>query len=132
MEQVVIKRIETSNAPPSFSKYAQATEVPAGMRTIHVSGQVGITVDGVLPETFEDQHRQAWRNVFEILKSADMEISDIASVWAIVTDHDQVPIYREIRDEMLAGHVCASTMLVCGLASPAWKVEIAVVAARAD
>lgn len=105
-------------------------EVPAGARSIHVSGQVGITPDGTLPETFEDQHRQAWRNVFAIVEAGGMEIKDIASVWAIVTDHAQVPICREIRDEMLGGHVCASTMLVCGLASPDWKVEIAVVAAR--
>lgn len=126
------KQISTSKAPPSFSNYAQAMEVPADARSIHVSGQVGILPDGTLPATSHEQHRQAWKNIFAIIESAGMEISDIASVWAIVTDHDQVSIYRETRDEMLGGHVCSSTMLVCGLASPDWKVEIAVIAARKD
>jgi hypothetical protein len=31
---------------------------------------------------------------------------------------------------MLEGHIAASTLLVCGLASPDWKVEIAVKAAK--
>ena len=40
------------------------------------------------------------------------------------------PIYRETRDQMLEGHSCASTMLVCGVASEVWKVEIAVKAGK--
>ena len=123
--------VETSNAPPPFSNYSQAFEVPAGARTLHVSGQVGNTLDGELPDDSVAQHEQAWRNVFAILEAAGMSKTDMVDVLAIVNDHEQVAIYREVRDRMLEGHQCASTMLVCGLASPDWKVEIAVKAARA-
>ena len=123
--------VETSNAPPPFSNYSQAVEVPAGARTLHVSGQVGNTLDGELPDDSVAQHEQAWRNVFAILEAAGMSKTDMVDVLAIVNDHEQVAIYREVRDRMLEGHQCASTMLVCGLASPDWKVEIAVKAARA-
>ena len=123
--------VETSNAPPPFSNYSQAVEVPAGARTLHVSGQVGNTLDGELPDDSVAQHEQAWRNVFAILEAAGMSKTDMVDVLAIVNDHEQVAIYRQVRDRMLEGHQCASTMLVCGLASPDWKVEIAVKAARA-
>ena len=122
--------VDTSNAPRPFSNYSQAVEVPAGARTLQVSGQVGNTLDGELPEDSVKQHEQAWRNVFAILEAAGMSKTDMVDVLAIVNDHDQVAIYREVRDRMLEGHQCASTMLVCGLASPDWKVEIAVKAAQ--
>lgn len=124
------KPIHTENAPPPFSAYTQATEAPAGARWVHVSGQVGIGTDGALPDDPVMQHEMAWRNVFAVLEAAGMGPGDIVEVLAIVTDHEQVPIYRDTRDRMLARHECASTMFVCGLASPEWKVEIAVRAAR--
>ncbi|MEM7214877.1 MAG: RidA family protein [Pseudomonadota bacterium] len=126
------REISTDKAPPSFSNYAQAMEVPPGARCVHVSGQVGVTPDGRLPEASSEQHELAWQNIFAILESADMEKSDIVEVWAIVRDHGEVPVYREIRDRMLEGHRCVSTMLVCSLASPDWKVEIAVRACKVD
>ena len=123
-------KIDTPNAPPPFSNYSQAVEVPAGARTLHVSGQVGNTTAGELPEDSVEQHEQAWRNVFAILEAAGMSKTDMVDVLAIVNHPDQVPIYRQVRDRMLEGHQCASTMLVCGLASPDWKVEIAVKASK--
>ena len=123
------KLVETAKAPPPFSRYAQGMEIPAGSRLVHVSGQVGVDAAGVVPEDFVKQHELAWANVFAILEAGGMGKGDIVDILAIVTDHEQVPVYREVRDRVLDGHVCCSTMLVCGLASPDWKVEIAVTAA---
>lgn len=124
------KVIQTAAAPPSFSAYAQAVEVPSGARNVHVSGQVGITTDGAMSGDLHEQHRQAWRNVIAVLNAADMDATNIVDVTAIVTDYDGVPVFREIRDEMLNGQLAGSTLLVCALASPDWKVEIAVRAAK--
>lgn len=124
--------IETPRAPPPFSNYSQAVETPANTRIVHVSGQVGISLSGELPDDPERQHELAWENVFAILDAAGMDKTDIVDVLGIVNDHDQVSLYRTVRDRMLEGHTCASTMLVCGLADPDWKVEIAVKAAKAN
>lgn len=124
------KPIKTENAPAPFSNYSQAVETPAGARILHVSGQVGNTVSGELSSDPAEQNRQAWKNIFAILEAAGMNKIDIIDVLAIVTDPTGVPIYRQTRDQMLEGHSCASTMLMCGLASEDWKVEIAVKAAR--
>lgn len=126
------KSIETNQAPPPFSDYSQAVETSKNARIVHVSGQVGVTVSGDLPDDPKRQHKQAWDNIFAILAAAGMNKTDIVDVLGIVTDHDQVALYRTVRDEMLEGHKCASTLLVCGLANPDWKVEIAVKAAKVD
>lgn len=124
------RTVSTAAAPPSFSAYSQAVETPAGARTLHVSGQVGIDLNGHLPANAEAQHEQTWTNIFAILAAADMDKTDIVDVWAVVTDPEGVPVFRQVRDRMLKGHLACSTLLVCGLASPDWKVEIAVKAAK--
>ena len=124
--------ISTDTAPPPFSNYAQAVEVPANARTLHVAGQAGVALDGTLPTDVTTQHEQAWANVFAILAAAGMTKTDIVDVLVIVSDPSGVPIFRQVRDQMLEGHLAGTTLLVCGLASPDWKVEIAVKAARVD
>lgn len=124
------KLISTDTAPPPFSNYAQAVEVSTNTRTLHVSGQAGVALDGTLPTDAIAQHEQAWANVFAVLAAADMTKTDIVDVLVIVTDPSGVPIFRQVRDRMLDGHLAGTTLLVCGLASPDWKVEIAVKAAR--
>ncbi|MDQ2089721.1 RidA family protein [Marimonas arenosa] len=126
------RTIETRAAPPSFSDYSQAVEVPAHARTVYVSGQVGAELDGTIPEDMAAQHELAWKNVLAILEAAAMEKTDIVDVFAIVTDRAGVPVFREVRDRMLGGHLACSTIMIAGLASPDWKVEIAVRAARAE
>ncbi len=122
--------IETDGAPASVSGFAQAVETAPGARLLHVSGQIGARPDGQLPGDVAAQSRQAWRNVFAILDAAGMDKTDIVDVLAIVTEPEGVAIFRQVRDEVLSGHLACSTLLVCGLANPDWKVEIAVRAAR--
>lgn len=123
--------IKTDKAPPPYSDYAVAVETPANSRIVHVSGQVGADLSGTVADDAERQHELAWQNVFAVLEAAGMDKTDIVDVLCVVNHADQVPLYRATRDKMLSSHLCASTMLVCALASPDWKVEIAVKAAKA-
>ena len=126
------RTIQTDKAPPSFSAYSQAVEVPAHARTVYVSGQVGAQADGRIPDNAEEQHAQAWRNVFAVLDAAGMAKTDIVDVFAIVTSQDGVKTFREVRDLLFDGHLACSTIMIAGLASPDWKIEIAVRAAKVD
>ena len=129
----MIRAIFTTDAPKPFSRYSQAVEVAGGARLVFVSGQVGVGADGRLPGTEEGEHEQAWANVLAILKSENLGPRDIVDVTAYVTSQAGVPIYRKVRDRMLAGAAPASTLLVIsGLADPKWHVEIQVVAAASS
>ena len=124
------RTISTNKAPPPFSYYAQAVECPAGARTLYVSGQIGARPDGSLPDDTVEQHENVWRNIFAILAEADMGPEDIVDVRCFINGHDQVAVYRAVRDRVLNGATPASTMVVAPLADPNWKVEVAVTAAK--
>ena len=123
--------IKTDTAPAPFSDYAQAVETPPGARLLHVSGQVGVRLDGTLPEDPVEQHENVWKNIFAILAASDMGPEDIVDVRCFINSHEEVPRYREVRDRLLTGVTPCSTMVVAPLAHPDWRVEVAVVAAKA-
>jgi 2-iminobutanoate/2-iminopropanoate deaminase len=126
-----LEPINPPTVPASFSRYSQGVVAPGAARWLHVSGQVGIPVGGTLPDTFEEQARNAWRNVLGVLEGAGMTAVDLVKVTAFVTRQSDVGQYRTVRDSMLGEAKPASTLVVvAGLADPRWLVEIEAVAAR--
>lgn len=121
---------ETIAAP--MSQYSHGIEVPPDARWLVVSGQVGVAPDGTTPEDALEQNRQAWSNIVAILGAAGMGPSDLVRINGDITEEDGVAAFRQARDEVIGDHAPASTLIrVAGLAAPAWKVEIEVIAARA-
>ena len=126
-----LEPINPPTVPASFSRYSQGVVAPGAARWLHVSGQVGIPVGGTLPDIFEEQARNAWRNVLGVLEGAGMTAADLVKVTAFVTRQSDVGQYRTVRDSMLGEAKPASTLVVvAGLADPRWLVEIEAVAAR--
>ena len=122
--------INPPTVPASFSRYSQGVAVPASARWLHVSGQVGIPIGGVLPDSFEEQARNAWRNVLGVLEAAEMSAGNLVKVTAFLTRASDVGQYRTVRDSMLEGAKPASTLaVVSALADPRWLIEIEAVAA---
>ena len=105
------RTIQTDTAPPSFSHYGQAVEVPASARTLHVSGQVGVRPDGTLVEDLEGQVETAWSNVFAILEAGGMTKTDIVDVLVLVKSAEVVPVFRQVRDRVLDGHLAGRDYL---------------------
>ncbi len=126
---MLTKHNPQSIAAPA-SAYAQGVEVQGAARWLHVSGQIGSLPDGSLAGDSAAQMEECWRRIFEVLRSAGMDRTDIVKVTVFLTDPGDVGLYRDIRDRHLEGHEAASTLLiVSGLAAPEWTVEIEVVAA---
>ena len=121
-----------STIAPAFSSYSLGVEAPAQARWLHVSGQVGVAPDGSLAEGPEAQMETAFRNILAILGSAGMGPHDLVKVTVFLTGSEDIGLYRQVRDRMLAGATPASTLLVISsLANPDWLVEIEAVAAAA-
>ena len=125
-----LKRHLAASIAPPFSAYSHAVEVPPGLRSLQVSGQVGVAPDGTLPESFTAQCEQAFHNLFAILEEAGMGLDDVVKLGVFLTRSGDVAGYRDVRDRLLEGRRPASTLLVvAGLANPRWLVEIELVAA---
>ena len=119
-----------STIAPTFSSYSHGVEVPPGARWLHISGQVGVRPDGTLAGGVEAQIETAWSNVLAVLAEAGMSARDLVKVTAFLTRPEDTPLYRRVRERMLGGAEPASTLLIVqGLASPEWLVEVEAVAA---
>lgn len=117
-------------AAPS-SPYSHAVEVPAGARTLHISGQIGIKPDGAAAEGIEAQVEQAWKNLVAILVDADMGVEDIVRTTTFVTKPEYVAATRPVRAKYLGDAKPASTMLViAALARPELLFELEATAAK--
>jgi 2-iminobutanoate/2-iminopropanoate deaminase len=121
-----------SIAPPA-ANYAHAVLSDGADKLLHLSGVVATRPDGTIPDDVADQAVVIWSNIAAILAEAGMVVEDIVSIttYVVVDFMACLPDVMGARDEALAGHRVASTLVtVPALARPAWKMEIAVVAAR--
>lgn len=115
-----------------FSRYSNAIETAPNLRWLHASGQVGADPSGKTLAGFEAQARQAFANLKALLADAGMDWPDVVKLTTFITDRGDLATLRKVRDEALGGAVAASTLLVvAGLASPDWLIEIEAVAAKA-
>lgn len=117
---------------PPFSRYSHAVEAAPGLRWLHLSGQVGVDPAGKAASGFEAQARQAFANLEALLADAGMGWADVVKLTTFITDRADLATLRRVRDAALGEAQPASTLLVvAGLASPDWLIEVEAVAAKA-
>ncbi|HSX57187.1 MAG TPA: RidA family protein [Sphingomonas sp.] len=122
--------INAPDAPQPGGGYAQAALVDAGQSLLFVSGQIPVDTVGEVPADFAAQCRLVWRNVAAQLAAAGMDLTHLVKVTTFLGDR----LYREenstIRQEVLAGHKPALTVIICDIYDERWLLEIEVVAAK--
>ncbi len=122
------RSLNAADAPAPAGTYTQAVEVQNATRTLYVSGQVPVGVDGSVPSTFLDQSRLAWQNVIAQLHAADMTLDNLVKVTIFLSDRRYIPEYRQVRSEVLGERRPALTCIITGIFDTAWLLEIEAVA----
>jgi len=90
--------------------------------------------DGSIPDDVAEQAEVIWANIDAILAEAGMTMTDVVSIttYVVVDFMACLPEVMAARDQAFGTHRAASTLVtVPALARPAWKMEVAIVAARA-
>jgi len=123
--------IQAGGAPPApNASHSSAVAVPAGTRTLYLSGMTGRRQDGTIPATAEEQCAEMWRRVRELLAEQGLGRHDIVRINGYVTSAVHLPAYQVSRKSALQDHLPASTtLIVAGLAHPELVVEVDVIAA---
>jgi enamine deaminase RidA (YjgF/YER057c/UK114 family) len=98
--------------------------VTGAIRTLYVSGQVGIAADGSVPEDATAQSALAWQNLQAQLRAAGMEIENSGENHHDRAQSGRYASVRAGRTAVMGAHWRASTLIVGGLANPSWKVEV--------
>ncbi len=120
-----MQRIDPETIVKPASKYSQGVLIEKERKRLIISGQAGLRPDGIMEKSVRDQFERAWSNLFAVLHEAGFKKKHLVKVTIYVTEPGQIATFREIRDRVMDGHLCAATYLqVSGLASPEMKVEI--------
>ena len=119
-------------AKPAGS-YSHGIEVAPNARWLHLAGQVGVAADGTTCKGIEAQAEQVWTNIRNILSAAGMGMEDLVKITVLLTSAANIAPMRVARDKALGAVRPASTLvIVAGLASPDYLIEIEAIAAKAN
>ncbi len=122
------KVIATSDAPTGVGPYSQAIEATG---TLYVSGQIPVNpADGTVPESIEEQSRQALRNVGAILSAAGMTYSDVVKTTVLLADIADFAAMNAVYAEFFTGDKPARACFQVAALPMGVKVEIEAVAVR--
>lgn len=121
-----IERLIVDGEAPPFSHYCHV--VRAGDH-VWLSGMVGMTADGDVPEDTVEQFRLAMQTIDNCLRQAGGRPDQIVKVQVFLTDISERGAINPIRQEYFGDHRPASTLLeISGFVDPRLKVEIEAVA----
>ena len=117
----------------SNAAFSQAASVYSnGVKTIYVSGQVGIR-DGEIPNSFIEQMDVVFSNIAGQLEAAGATMSDVIKLTGFIVDMnaERRSVYSEVRARYFPAQnpPPASTLIgVSGLVSPNLLVEVEAIA----
>lgn len=118
-------------AEPYHGIYASSVEAPGNSSTLYVSGQVGVSPDGFLDSGFSGQCRQAFENLFAILRTGGLSPRDLVKMSFFLTRPSDMDELVQIRRELVGGvRPAVTTLFVNGLVSPDWLIEIEAIAVK--
>ena len=115
---------------PPAGGYSMGVELGPHRRVLFISGQVPESFGGAVPEGFEAQCEQAWRNVIAVLAAADLRVDHLVKVTTFLTDRNQVVPNRTIRRAVLGEHQPALTVMIVETVDSKWLLEIEAIAAE--
>ncbi|EGA70741.1 putative endoribonuclease L-PSP [Vibrio sinaloensis DSM 21326] len=120
------------SVPAPAANYHQCAIVPPGATWLHVAGQLGISDNGAVPDSAEDQIVLAWRNLRGVLQANNMDIQDLVSVRIYLVSRSDLPEYQRAKQRLSfdVGGLATTLLFVNGLFDEKWKVEIEAEAAK--
>src|SRR5215217_4630447 len=89
---------------PPLAAYSHHVEVRAAARTLHISGQIGMTVDGVLPDDPIEQLELALDNVLRNVEAAQMQLGDLVKLTVFLVGEWDAGARRRVVAAKLGGH----------------------------
>ena len=122
------KIIASPHAPKAVGPYSQAIEANG---TLYVSGQIPVNpADGSVPDSIEDQTRQALKNVGAILAEAGMGYGNVVKTTVLLDDIANFAAANAVYAEFFTGDKPARACFQVAALPMGVKIEIEAIAAR--
>ncbi len=124
---------DPSTVHPPLAAYSHQIEISGAERQLVISGQVGMTAGGDIPEDPIEQLGVALDNVERNLEAAGMDLGDLVRLTTYAVGEWDNDARRRLVASRLGGHrPCMTLIFVAALASPALRVELDAWASRAE
>ena len=122
--------INAKNAPAPRGGYSQAVKIEDFKTLVFISGQIPVSDDDKVPESFEEQARLVWRNIDAQLKAAGMSKADLVKVTTFLADRHHTMANREIRSEYLGSIAPSMSVVIASIFDEKWLLEVEAIAAQ--
>src|SRR5690625_1916416 len=114
--------MKTSRNPDTIHNpvgpYVHQIEVTGPQRWLNLSGQLGMSLDGTVPENPLEQLKLALENVKKNLDAAEMEIEDLTKMVLYLVGNIESEQRRKIVRDFLGEHLpCTTVIYVVALAA---------------
>lgn len=127
---MAIKRHNPAELFPQYGNYCHAVEVSGDSSILFISGLNGFKKDGnTMPDSFEGQAEIIWQHIGSILKSADMDYTNLISMRFYLASPEYDEANMRLRKKYLRNHEVALTVICAQLLETKWKLEIEAIAA---
>lgn len=114
---------ETVHKP--VAPYVHQIEVTGPNKWLTLSGQLGMEIDGMVPEDSLEQLQLALDNIRRNLVAANMNVEDLTKMVFYLVGDFNADKKRKIIGDFLGEHLPCTTMIyVVALAAPVFKVEV--------
>lgn len=122
------KVIATTDAPKAVGPYSQAIEVNG---TLYISGQIPVNpADGSVPESIEEQSRQALKNVGAILAAAGLAYGNVVKTTVLLADIADFAAMNAVYAEFFTSDKPARACFQVAALPMGVKVEVEAIAVR--
>ncbi|MST56267.1 RidA family protein [Pyramidobacter sp. SM-530-WT-4B] len=119
--------VATTKAPGAIGPYSQGIATDS---MVYTSGQLGLTPDGKLPETIEEQTMQSLENVKAVLEAAGSSMDKVVKTTVFLKDMNDFAVMNGIYAQYFKEPFPARSAVQIAKLPKDGKVEIEVVAVK--